>query len=139
MGRAQGLGAGAGKSGEARGRSARYPCATGGRRTVTDYPCIMSVPMVRATLREVQEPGTGKTETRRSAWTGRKAADGEGFRPSPWQRVKAGDRLWVREAFASEIYRADGEKQPGACCGCLWRAAAHNARAVLRPALHAGL
>lgn len=55
--------------------------------------------MVRAAIREAQEPGCidGKTETRRLAWTGKKAADGEGFRPSPWQKVKAGDRLWVRE------------------------------------------
>jgi hypothetical protein len=53
--------------------------------------------MVRAILREVREPGTGKTCTRRLAWTGRKAADGEGFRPSPWQRVKRGDRIWIRE------------------------------------------
>jgi hypothetical protein len=64
---------------------------------VTDFPAIMSAQMIRAILREVREPGTGKTCTRRLAWTGRKAADGEGFRPSPWQRVKAGDRIYVRE------------------------------------------
>jgi hypothetical protein len=66
---------------------------------VTDFPAIMSAQMIRAILREVCEPGTGKTCTRRLAWTGRKAADGEGFRPSSWQRVKAGDRIWVRESI----------------------------------------
>lgn len=32
---------------------------------MTDRPIIMSAPMVRASLREIAEPGTGKTETRR--------------------------------------------------------------------------
>jgi hypothetical protein len=88
---------------------------------VTDYPVIMSAPMVLATLREIKESGTGKTETRRLAWRpARKGeATGEGSRlsyevpegsvigtvtkherPSAWQRVKTGDRLWVRENFS---------------------------------------
>lgn len=104
---------------------------------MTDIPVIMSAPMVLATKREVQVPGTGKTETRRFAWGPRfeKAIDDEGGRPgwcwgvwqrgqcawpsgktlvhmglppdaemlighmapSNWQKVKPGDRLWVRE------------------------------------------
>lgn len=88
--------------------------------TPKDIPIIMSAPMVRATLREVETPGTGKTMTRRLAWGKRhKAAElsseqqehydalgyhidaaGEWFqKPSPWQRVKPGDRLWVRETW----------------------------------------
>jgi hypothetical protein len=85
---------------------------------MTDFPAIMSAPMIRAILREVREPGTGKTMTRRLAWRlARKGeATGEGSRlsyevpegsvvgnvtkherPSPWQRVKRGDRIWIRE------------------------------------------
>ena len=32
---------------------------------MTDVPILFSAPMVRALLREIAEPGTGKTETRR--------------------------------------------------------------------------
>lgn len=90
-----------------------------------DIPIIMSAPMIRALLREIEAPGTGKTMTRRIAWRDAgfglqdhsseqleemdaKGWDvvGEGnegmwrvYKPSPWQRVKPGDRLWVRETL----------------------------------------
>lgn len=89
---------------------------------MTDHPIIMSAQMVRGLLREVEAPGTGKTMTRRLRLRGGKscshchgrgkvAADPEyqdceecpnckgwGGKPTGWQRVRPGDRLWVREA-----------------------------------------
>lgn len=70
---------------------------------MTDRPIIMSAPMVRALLREVEAPGTGKTMTRRLAWS---AKD----QPTVWQKVRPGDRLWVRER-AKNV--ASGEVKAG--------------------------
>lgn len=67
-----------------------------------DIPIMMSAPMVLACLREIERPGTGKRETRRLAWAKRlRIRQGEegGLLPSPWQKIKPGDRLWVRENF----------------------------------------
>lgn len=71
-----------------------------------DLPIIMSAPMILATLREVEEAGTGKQMTRRYAF--RRARKNE-CRPhedpatmwagSSWMNVEVGDRLWVRENF----------------------------------------
>ncbi len=76
---------------------------------MTDYPIIFSPPMVRALLREVAQPGTGKTMTRRLAWRcpcepGAPAhvcgAGGyAGWKSSIWAKVKPGDLLWVKEAI----------------------------------------
>lgn len=89
---------------------------------MTDYPIPFSAPMVRGLLREAEVPGTGKTNTRRLAWSneedrvlsteelrqlerkGWQAIDGAGeittiAKPSPWQKVRPGDRLWVRESY----------------------------------------
>lgn len=83
---------------------------------MTDIPIICSAAMVVALLREADEPGTGKSMTRRLAWSTRFydlgarlpvdrvvfPVPGGGFdveRPSSWQRVKPGDRLWVRETW----------------------------------------
>jgi len=69
---------------------------------VTDLPIIFSAPMVRALLREVDHPGTGKTMTRRLAWLESADRRTKEYTPrrSPWHRVKPGDRLWVREVVA---------------------------------------
>lgn len=71
-----------------------------------DIPIIFSASMVRALLREAQEPGTGKSMTRRLAKTTRVKCNPKNGHfshneviASPWQRVKPGDRLWVRENF----------------------------------------
>ena len=66
---------------------------------MTDIPVICSEPMVRALIED------RKTMTRRLAWAegGPKEIRGRQYtsfkRASIWQRVKPGDRLWVREKF----------------------------------------
>ncbi len=91
---------------------------------MTDHPIIFSAPMILALL------AGHKTMTRRLAYIIEKPKKIRGVqytgarRSSPWQRVKPGDRLWVRETWGrfcvmddydeacSEMmtyYRADGE------------------------------
>ena len=94
---------------------------------MTVRPIIMSGPMVRATLREIEAPGTGKRTTRRGVSKATTAIDG-GAWPSfidtariDWDsarqhgptlefqwtglvanirpRIEVGDLLWVREAW----------------------------------------
>ena len=75
---------------------------------MTDRPILFSDPMVRAILREIERPGSGKTQTRRVA----KRQDvvlrnGRPFVPTgvhselPFSQPgwDVGDRLWVREAW----------------------------------------
>lgn len=75
---------------------------------MTTIPILYSGPMVRALL------DGRKTQTRRLAWCPCRSKDGSGRdgwrrkrgtnamgweRPTPWQKVKPGDLLWVKEAF----------------------------------------
>lgn len=87
---------------------------------MTDRPIIFSASMIRALLEG------RKTQTRRLAWR----APTEEFmeyvvqvgagvpgqiagRPSPWQKVQPGDRLWVREAIAIIPTREIFSGRPG--------------------------
>jgi len=125
---------------------------------MTDYGIIFSGPMVKALLREIDRPGTGKTQTRRLAWKGdgrcpacgysradmtlhadHQLCKGPGPMPTTWQRVKPGDRLWVRETWAevdgpprSAVYKADLDNAHEWC----WTPSIHMPRWASRITLH---
>ena len=94
---------------------------------MADRPILMSAPMVRATMREVEVPDTGKTNTRRiprgevlqeealpseaqenldlRGWGRYPQADGSAV----WVKVPwaVGDRAWVRETWAQHTRAED--------------------------------
>lgn len=74
-----------------------------------DRPIIMSRSMVCAILREVREPGTGKTETRRLAWVENKPKP---RRASIAQRIAAGHVLWIKETW--RLGKPSDGKKPSA-------------------------
>lgn len=120
---------------------------------MTDRPIIFSAPMVRALL------AGQKTQTRRVAWrdagfglqdfASEQLEDmdlrgwdvvGEGdeglfrvYKPTPWQKVKLGDRLWVRESVHVDddqySYMADHSGDPK---GLGWRPSIHMPRTASR-------
>lgn len=69
-----------------------------------NLPILFSAPMVRATLREIEQPGTGKTQTRRvllplprrTIFFDPKTAGPDQFQPP---RYAIGDLLYVREGW----------------------------------------
>lgn len=83
---------------------------------MADHPILFSAPMIRALLREIEAPGTGKTQTRRAIpeamqdaysgyddWCSNISAGVPTSRQ--WEpefyheriRIRPGDRLWCRE------------------------------------------
>lgn len=85
---------------------------------MTDRPIIMSSPMVRAIMREIETSGTGKRQTRRLTTLA-------GFKPSPWWKLNTewgqgqrDQRLWVREAWTFiNMSGGEGRRSDEACIG----------------------
>lgn len=63
-----------------------------------DIPMLFAPPMVRALLREIRAPGTGKTQTRRID---------KCIPISEPQQYDVGDRIWVRETWQTHSWAAD--------------------------------
>lgn len=78
---------------------------------MADLPILFSAPMVRALLREIENPGTGKTQTRRTikpqpTASGTVTLGDRAIEAAEWQiregkfiQINEGDRLYVREAW----------------------------------------
>ena len=123
---------------------------------MTDIPILMQPFSVRAILREIEQPGTGKTMTRRLAWretkwrTFARMILGRRMVPTIWQSVQPGDRLWLRETWSDPetkrlpVYFADltpsqqaEHKRIRKICGRLdigerWRPSIHMPRRFSR-------
>lgn len=115
-----------------------------------DAPILFADPMIRAILREIEAPGTGKTETRRVLPAKLQAQFdrvGEAIiRRHPHQeglRWRTGMRLWVREAWATDAPDLDscqrGVESDGPAYGPYYRATASKfdlASLRWRPSIH---
>lgn len=71
---------------------------------MADRPIIFSAPMARAILREIEKPGSGKTQTRRVFVPPKPFAPGDDIEieiatETIKPRFAVGDRLWVRETW----------------------------------------
>jgi len=107
---------------------------------MTDYPAIFSAPMITAS-REGR-----KHQMRRFAWREcRKCpgvpscprCHGKGVVPTVWQKVRSGDRLWVREVWSAQFWNPEnidgaareywetpkGERTQDLLAGLYWREA----------------
>ena len=86
---------------------------------MSDRPILFSAPMIRAILREIEAPGTGKTQTRRVMNPQPKGiSSANRVHSSCWDitpesnrcsvdfqapKFAAGDRLWVRETWTARM------------------------------------
>lgn len=81
---------------------------------MADKPALFSGSMVRALLREIAEPSTGKTQTRRVTKhqdSSRICSNGNGLWLYPGKLpYSVGDRIWVREAW--RVSRIHDETPP---------------------------
>jgi len=62
---------------------------------MTGKPILFSGPMVRAIIREIEHPGTGKTQTRRIIKPGRGLWESDGGELKPIPTYQPGMLLWV--------------------------------------------
>ena len=118
---------------------------------MTDRSLILPAPMVRALLREIEAPGTGKTQHRMPAWrecdkdckTGLYypetilPTDGPHWHPTIWQSVKPGDRLWVQETWRTHSRYDDLAPREITARSLDYAANSHAERAgKWRPSIH---
>lgn len=125
---------------------------------MADLPILFNAPMIRALLREIEAPGTGKTQTRRIIKPqpfideqGNFCAPGKGGKVWNWGqhmdgspcvrnfipeviRRRPGDRLWCRETWAVKRFEPclDHEREWQSLSGPVIRYAADGAEIQYR-------